>query len=501
MCKYKTKNKKLYVGGKMIKIMLVGIIFTIFTGVIFANPIAQLDNWAEQQTENFEADDAVHFLERNRDYGDMEFGPECHFNEAMTSNTSAAALDDTHFIVAYRDVDNSHYGTAVVGTVSGLDISYGSEFVFNPGITMYCSVTALDNANFLVAYMDMSNSSQGTVVVGTVTGTNISFGYEHQFNAGSSSTFCSVTSLGGGGGYFRFVVAYSDWHNGSYGTAVVGDVSGSWITYGEEEFVFNTDNSFPISITTMNAIKFVVAYNDGGNSEYGTAVVGTVSGFDISFGSEVVFSPYQTSYFSTTKMDANHIVVAYLGDLGRACVGTVSGSNISFNDPVTFLSSSFCEDISTTSLDEEHFMITFHAPTVSLAVMGTFSVDAITSFATNYWITYTAMDFNSTITMDETHFVTAFQNSGHSSYGTAIVGEVITSSPPVTPTNVIIIINGDNVNLSWDDMGASNYNIYRSIDPYAEDWGDAIDNSDINNYIDVDAASGTKNFYFITSEN
>ena len=35
--------------------------------------------------------------------------------------------------------------------------------------------------------------------------------------------------------------------------------------------------------------KVVIAYSDGGNSSYGTAVVGTCSGTTISFGSEVVF--------------------------------------------------------------------------------------------------------------------------------------------------------------------------------------------------------------------
>ena len=35
--------------------------------------------------------------------------------------------------------------------------------------------------------------------------------------------------------------------------------------------------------------KVVIAYRDGSNSDYGTAIVGTVSGTSISFGSEVIF--------------------------------------------------------------------------------------------------------------------------------------------------------------------------------------------------------------------
>ena len=33
-------------------------------------------------------------------------------------------------VLAYRDEDNSHYGTAIVGTVSGTGISFGTAVVF-----------------------------------------------------------------------------------------------------------------------------------------------------------------------------------------------------------------------------------------------------------------------------------------------------------------------------------------------------------------------------------
>jgi hypothetical protein len=42
-----------------------------------------------------------------------------------------------------------------------------------------------------------------------------------------------------------------------------------------------------------NAQKVVIAYRDGGNSNYGTAIVGTVSGTSISFGTPVVFESAQ----------------------------------------------------------------------------------------------------------------------------------------------------------------------------------------------------------------
>ena len=38
-------------------------------------------------------------------------------------------------VIAYKDAGNSDHGTAIVGTVSGTSISYGSAVVFNAGET------------------------------------------------------------------------------------------------------------------------------------------------------------------------------------------------------------------------------------------------------------------------------------------------------------------------------------------------------------------------------
>ena len=47
-----------------------------------------------------------------------------------------------------------------------------------------------------------------------------------------------------------------------------------------------------------NAQKIVIAYEDDANSDYGTAVVGTVSGDSISFGTPVVYESASTQYHS-----------------------------------------------------------------------------------------------------------------------------------------------------------------------------------------------------------
>jgi hypothetical protein len=58
--------------------------------------------------------------------------------------------------------------------------------------------------------------------------------------------------------------------------------------------------------------RVVIAYRDGGNSSFGTAIVGTVSGTSISFGTAVIFESANSLYISTTFDSLNNkIVIAY----------------------------------------------------------------------------------------------------------------------------------------------------------------------------------------------
>ena len=81
----------------------------------------------------------------------------------------------------------------------------------------------------------------------------------------------------------KVVVAYKDYTNSNYGTAAVGEVSGTDITFGSS-VVFNSATTYNISATfDSNSNKVVISYQDRGNNWYGTSIVGTVSGTDISF--------------------------------------------------------------------------------------------------------------------------------------------------------------------------------------------------------------------------
>ncbi len=363
----------------------------------------------------------------------ISYGPEYVFNSAATSYESVAALSASKFVVVYQDVGNSSYGTAIIGDVSGTNISYGSEYVFNSATTWYESVTALSNSKFVVVCADVGNSGYGTAVVGEVSGTSISYGSKYAFNSGASN-YLTVDTLSAS----KFVVAYQDASNSQYGTAVVGEVSGTSISYGSE-YVFNSSNSQSTSVSALSASKFVVAYQDVGNASYGTAIIGEISGTSISYGSEYVFNSAITRLFHSggiSKMSAVTFVVGYenlANSDGRVIVGTVAGNSISFDNQVSYNVGSNSFDVTVLSLSASEFIVAWGDQ--SDGTKGKTKVGQIP--AVNLGLTKSVSPATA-IPGQVITYTLAFSNSS----AFTATNVVITDTMPVTLTNISVISRG-----------------------------------------------------------
>jgi len=271
----------------------------------------------------------------------ISFGTAVVFESASTPDIHAT-YDSTSqkIVISYRDAGNLNYGTAIVGTVSGTSISFGTAVVFANSYTFASNIT-YDSTNnkVVIVYSPDSNSYYGTAIVGTVSGTSISFGTAVVYNSASTDNNYAIYDSTNQ----KVVIAYQDGGNSSFGTAIVGTVSGTSITFGFES-VFESAASSAISATydsTNN--KVVIAYRDSGNSSYGTAIVGTISGTSISFGTPIVFESANSVYISAVyNSSAQKVVITYSdfgnSGFGTAIIGTVSGTSISFGTAVVFLS-------------------------------------------------------------------------------------------------------------------------------------------------------------------
>ena len=271
----------------------------------------------------------------------ISFGSPVVF-ESANSNYVTAAYDSNaqKIVISYRDGGNSNYGTAIVGTVSGTSISFGSPAVFYSGDPRNISITYDSNAQkAVISYRDAGNSSYGTAIVGTVSGTSISFGSAVVFE--SAASFMTQNSIVYDSNAQKVVIAYHDTGNSDHGTAIVGTVSGTSISFGSAVVYYANTTAYPAITYDSNSQKVVIGYRADGNSNYGTAIVGTVSGTSISFGSSAVFESAEANYTAMGyDPNAQKIIISYRDETnsayGTLVVGTVSGTSISFGTPVVY---------------------------------------------------------------------------------------------------------------------------------------------------------------------
>ena len=356
-------------------------------------------------------------------------GSEAVFESATTSLICAAYdSNENKTVIVYRDNGNSNYGTAVVATVSGNSISYGTPVVFEAATTGHTSVAFDSNSNkIVIAYADSGNSNYGTAIVGTVSGTSISFGTPVVYNAGTTAYNYVVFDSSNN----KIVICYQDTSNSQHGTAIVGTVSGTSISFGSEVVFESAETSYISAAFDSNLNKVVIAYQDTSNSSHGTAIVGTVSGTSISFGSATVFesagvSLVQAGFDSTN----NKIVIGYYDGgnsyYGTAIVGTVSGTSISFGTAVVFQSSQSNVYSIVHDSNAQKTVIFFRDQANSqlgTVIAGTVSGTSI-SFDTKFVVNNASTEGhtqNAVFDSTAKKIVIAYRDDGNSSYGEAVV--------------------------------------------------------------------------------
>jgi|TARA_B100000035_G_scaffold84626_1_gene71123 hypothetical protein len=278
----------------------------------------------------------------------IAFGAITEF-ESNNGRPYYATFDSTNnrVVIAFNHSTDNDWGKAIVGQVNPDDnsITFGSKAVFNSGITYDVSIAFNPTAGkVVICYRDYSNSNHGTAVVGEVNPSNnaITFGSETSFRGSySSNTGVAYDSTND-----RMVVGFRDEYNTSNrASAVVGTVTGTGITFGSVVRL-NPSVSHGYYFTPVhdsNTGKTVILWMDDNNSQKGSAVVGTVdtSNNSISFGNPAIFNNGVTGQMSAT-FDSNkkQIVVAFQDDSvtpdepTTGIAGTVSGNTINFGSKI-----------------------------------------------------------------------------------------------------------------------------------------------------------------------
>lgn len=278
------------------------------------------------------------------------------FESGGSTHDVSAVYDTTNnkVVIVYRDGTNSNYGTAVVGTVSGTSISFGTPVVFQSG-HVNCMVACYDPYadKVIVANKAVWFNNWGQIRSGSVSGTSISFGSYNWLFTGSmpispddyglAMVFDSTAN--------QVIVAYRA--TSQYGYARTVSVSGTNLSLGSTAVFSNNAPVGAISLVyDTDQSQLVVIYMDDANNNYLTTTIGTNSNDTLSFGTPVV--KYSSSMPFTRNISSlyislySKIAVAFTSHNGSyTWIGTM---DVSSAGAIGTINSSL---VSTSNVDEK----------------------------------------------------------------------------------------------------------------------------------------------------
>ena len=248
-------------------------------------------------------------------------------------------------VIFYQDHTNTgdswRSGYVVVGTISGSGITYGTpvEFANGPSDGQPNTIMASYDANAQKILLTWGTNNNNYARVITVSGTSVTMGSIQQAAMLGTNNFVSQTALVYDSNSQKHVFVYNT--SGSDASfARVLTISGTSVTRGSDTRVDSaiTSQENNSIVYDSNAQKVVVTYTT--NSGNAKAVVGTVSGTSISFGTAVDVTT--TGATKTTAVyDSVNQKVVFLwrynsGGQGAARVGTISGTSLTFGTETIF---------------------------------------------------------------------------------------------------------------------------------------------------------------------
>ncbi len=232
-------------------------------------------------------------------------GSETQFHNGMFNYFSSASdpLDSTKFVLAFQNTvagSNQYYMGVLVGTVSGTTLTFGTTYYLSEYNAKTPSVAYDPNTSgkIIIAYRGDAapNADDVRVLAATVSGSTLSFGSVYSPTGTTNGYDPKVAFDPNTTG--SFAIAFRDENH--YGTVVAGTISGTTLTFGTATdfttYAVNYYLNYPYNTQTIaiqfdpnNVGKFAVAYSKASNG-YGYSIIGTVSGTTVTYGSETAFN-------------------------------------------------------------------------------------------------------------------------------------------------------------------------------------------------------------------
>ena len=234
------------------------------------------------------------------------------------------------YLLVYVDNQNSLYLTGIVATVSGTSVSFGTAVTIDSNTYIYAAKAAYDSANQKVVAIG-SRGNQVNGYVATISGTSFSTGSVATVSSSrpfvdGDTQVCSATYDANAG---SVVFVYPDNENSGRGTAIVGQVSGTSLTWGSTQVIDASDKFSYLAISYDSTAKKVVVSGDYGDVGHtGRYSVGTITGTLSSWASLVQFESGEPKNFASAFSTAdNKTAILYTDELNSDNVTYVVQAN------------------------------------------------------------------------------------------------------------------------------------------------------------------------------
>lgn len=323
------------------------------------------------------------------------------------------------------------------GTVSAVaqvvqTAAVGTQVQMTTGNANSIAGVSIGNNKIAICYRDYNNSNYGTAVIGTISDTTISFGTPVVFY---SSTWNTNPAIVWHPEKERLVVFGPGLYGFGYG--YVASVSGTTLSFNSTSYqIFNSTVTYYSSVYDPTTEQIVVSYRPGSNNSGVRIVTVDESDNSLTFGTLLY---YDKAYAKDMCMtNDGKIVIAYIddGDSSRpkAIVGTISGTTISVGSIATIntshINSSNIKCVFDTNENKVVIVYVYNAD--GYGTVGTVSGTSISYGSVNAWDTDAtqslglAFDSNTNKTI-----VTGRHNSVQELREVTISGNSLSFSDPV----------------------------------------------------------------------
>jgi len=249
-----------------------------------------------------------------------------------------AMLDSTHVVVKYMRSSNERLR---VGTISGADVTWGAENTtggsYGQSLSHQNPVLAMDASTVLVPWLDGAGAGQGKLVVGKVSGTDITFGAATSFGvAGDTCRQSGLAKLDS----TTALLAQSDGLRDLY--VYVVTVSGNTTTIGSGTLIESNATEPSIMLDTIDSSRVLICWAENAVKDGYVAVL-SVSGTDVTIGTSVNIGYCDLREgdlrVQVQMLTSSTFVVAHFDDLTanfKIKVGTVTGTSVTVGAANTF---------------------------------------------------------------------------------------------------------------------------------------------------------------------